>query len=243
MKKSETKNISQDFPMRINKYLALRGDTTRLGADALIRSGRVTINGKKAELGSKVTKESDVVVITGAQKYKTYIAYNKPIGIVTVNPHKGEQAIKDVAGVPRGLFPVGRLDKDSRGLIILTNDGRITKRLLEPQFAHEKEYVVTIEGVYDDAFLKKMMHGVAIGDYITKPCKTKRLAKDRFSIILTEGKNRQIRRMCQALGAKVIDLERVRIINIPLGNLSPNKHRVITGEERTVFLSHLGVYS
>lgn len=241
MKKSEENKKLLLFPVRANKYLADRGYATRLGADDLIRAGRVTINGKKAVLGSKIMKETDSVVVTGTRKNYRYFAYNKPVGIVTVSPQKGEEAIKDVAGLPKGIFPIGRLDKDSHGLLLLTDDGRITKRLLEPQFEHEKEYEVSTDRPYDDSFIKKITRGVDIGGYVTKPCRARRLSRSRFSIILTEGKNRQIRRMCQALGYTVRELIRVRIMNIELGTLPAGTHRELKGKELAILLKSLGI--
>lgn len=213
--------------MRINKYLADKKVATRRGADELIKQKKVFINGKLAELGSKVS-ESDKVEVRGAEKkeYK-YFAYNKPIGIETNSPREN-------------LFPLGRLDKASHGLLILTNDGRITDALLNPKFSHEKEYVVKTSNKLRSSFKQKMEAGVNIEGYLTKKCKVKILNDFAFRITLTEGKKHQIRRMCSALFQEVADLKRERIMNIKLGNLKPGALREIKGEELTIFLESIG---
>ena len=223
--------------------------STRRGADELIKNKKVFINGKLAILGSKVN-ETDIVEVRGIKtKEYVYFAYNKPIGIETSSPKEG-------------LFPLGRLDKNSHGLIILTNDGRITDQLLNPKYFHEKEYVVKTSNKLRSNFKQKMEAGVNLdpvrsrsprGDrstpvfgraasngvegYITKPCKVSIVNNFTFRIILTEGKKHQIRRMCSNLFQEVADLKRERIMNIKLGNLKPNSSREIKGEELDVFLS------
>ncbi len=228
--------------IRINKYLADKGYATRRGADDIISKGLVTINGKKAVLGDKVT-DTDVVVINQKRKPNQYVylAYNKPQGVVTTNAQGEEKEIIDAVRYRTRVFPVGRLDKDSHGLIILTNDGRITDRLLNPDKHHEKEYVVTVNKKYTPAFIKHMTEGVDIGDYVTRPTKVKRLKDTTFSITLTEGKNRQIRRMTEKLGYTVTDLKRVRIQNILLNNVKPGQYREIIDDERETFLTSLGL--
>ncbi len=211
---------------RINKYLALQKISTRRGADELIKNKKVFINGKLALLGSKV-KDTDKVEIRGAEeKEYVYYAYNKPIGIETISPRED-------------LFPLGRLDKNSHGLLILTNDGRITDKLLNPEFAHEKEYLVKTKEKLRSNFKAKMESGVNIEGYLTKPCKIKIVNENTFRIILTEGKKHQIRRMCANLFQEVGDLKRERIMNIKLGNLKPKTMREIKGEELTTFLNYL----
>lgn len=209
--------------IRINKYLALKKISTRRGADLLIKEKKVFINKKLAVLGSQVN-ETDVVEVKGAKptEYK-YFAYNKPIGIETDSPKKD-------------LFPLGRLDKNSHGLLILTNDGRITDQLLNPKYFHEKEYVVRTKEKLRSNFKQKMEAGVDIEGYKTKPCKIKILGENTFKVILTEGKKHQIRRMCSNLFQEVADLKRERIMNIKLGNLKPNATRQITGKELELFL-------
>lgn len=226
------------FPMRINKYLAHKQYCTRREADALIEAGKVRINGKPAKLGDKVQEKDDVQVLFRVKKYR-YFAYNKPRGIITHSPGEDEKDIRQ--SVPlAGVFPIGRLDKDSSGLIILTDDGRITDKLLNPDFSHDKEYIVTTKEDLADSFKTKMESGVNIEGYITKPCTIKIMGKKRFSITLTEGKKHQIRRMCAALGLAVASLHRVRIMNIQLSGLEVGKHRPILGQECATFLKSLG---
>ena len=231
--------------MRINKYLADKKISTRRGADELIKNKKVFINGKLAELGSQVS-EKDIVEVKGApiKEYK-YFAYNKPIGIETESVSRLNLD---------NVFPLGRLDKASHGLLILTNDGRITDSLLNPKYIHEKEYLVKTKEKLRSNFKTKMEAGVPIRDgntlralgvsngarnYITKPCKVTILNKNTFRVILTEGKKHQIRRMCSALFQEIADLKRERIMNIKLGNLKPNARREIKGEELKTFLKSL----
>lgn len=261
--------------LRINKYLADEQYASRRGADELIRQGRVFLNGRLAVLGDTV-KEGDKVEVkslgesigsknndsrkTGANQTSedlVYFAYNKPIGVLTHSAQKDEIDIrgmlekmsdktflKNVAGGK--LFPVGRLDKDSHGLIIMTNDGRITGKLLDPEEKHEKEYVVETKNRLTDNFSSRMEKGVVIEDgngkrFKTKPCVVTIVGDKKFNIILTEGKKRQIRRMCEALGNEVVNLKRVRIMSIELGHTPENSLRKIKGEELRVFLKELGV--
>jgi 23S rRNA pseudouridine2604 synthase len=237
-KSSETSNSSL-FPMRINKYLALKKHSTRRGADELIKKKQVFINGRLAVLGDKVTEKDDVEVrFRGKQKPYMYIAYNKPKGIITHSAQKGEKEIKHVVSL-KDVFPIGRLDKDSHGLIILTNDGRITERLLGPKQKHEKEYLVTTKDKLRSSFKAKMEAGVKIEKEHTDRCKVQILNENKFKVILTEGKKHQIRRMCVALFQEVEDLERIRIMNIKLGDLPVGSHREIEGEELRAFLHSL----
>jgi len=234
-------SMTDKYPMRINKYLALKNHSTRRGADELIEKNQVLINGRYAVLGDKVV-ESDVVEVRRNKKVLEYVyyAYNKPMGIATLAPKQGEKGIKESIDL-KNVFPIGRLDKNSHGLIILSNDGRVTDRLLNPKHAHDKEYLVEVKTKLRNNFKDKMESGVDIGDYITKPCEIKILDDNRFSIILTEGKKHQIRRMCDALFAEVKDLKRTRIMNITLGKLSPNSYREIKGEELDLFLKSLSL--
>lgn len=216
--------------MRINKYLALKKISTRRGADELVKEKKVFINGKLAILGSKVN-ETDKVKIKGTKpKEYVYFAYNKPIGIETGSPKEG-------------LFPLGRLDKNSHGLLILTNDGRITDQLLNPKYFHEKEYIVKTSNKLRSSFKNKIEAGVNIEGYKTKKCKVQIINNFTFRITLTEGKKHQIRRMCSALFQEVADLKRERIMNIKLGNLKPNALREIKDEELVVFLKSLQLIS
>lgn len=233
-------------PVRINKHLAERGLASRREADALISAGQVLVNGKPAQLGQKITF-SDKVEIVGKQKEKQYIAYYKARGIITHSPAEGEIDIevqlKNDHGLT-GLHPVGRLDKDSEGLIILSNDGLITGPLLDPEAKHEKEYEVTVDKDINPPFLKRMASGVEIEGYLTKPAKAelkKGANKKCFLLTITEGKKHQIRRMCAALGYQVQSLKRIRIANIELKGLKANKYRNITGGELKDFLQELGM--
>ncbi len=231
------------YPVRINKYLALVGEETRRGADPLVKAGLVLINGKRAEPGQWVNEGDRVEVKRKAPKRYAYFAYNKPFGIITHSPQEGERDIKQVtrkSAMPPDVFPLGRLDKNSHGLIILTNDGRITDRLLHPSYEHEKEYVVKVQNKLQGNFKRVMERGVDIEGYVTKPCTVKVLDDHTFSIRLTEGKKHQIRRMVVALKNDVANLKRTRIMNVELGRLAPGASRPIEGEELATFLRSLG---
>lgn len=222
--------------------MAQVGLTTRRGADELIKKGEVFVNGKVAVLGQKVTPNDEIEIRTYSPNVPyVYFAYNKPTGIVTVNPGSGEKDILSTTNFPTKVFPVGRLDKDSHGLIIMTNDGRVTSHLLDPDKDHEKEYVVQTDSDYNEFFLEKLSRGVKFETYTSKPCKTKYLSPDTFSIVLTEGKNRQIRRMVSVFRHFVKDLKRVRIENIKLGPLKEGKFRAIEGKELDTFLKKIGI--
>lgn len=227
------------YPMRINKYLALKKHSTRRGADELIKEKKVFINGRLAVLGDKVTEADQVEVrFRGKQKPYIYIAYNKPKGVVTHSAQDNEKEIKQVVAI-KDIFPVGRLDKDSHGLIILTNDGRITERLLGPNHFHEKEYLVKTKNDLRANFKEKMERGVKIDNDMTAPCKVQIINGRTFKVVLTEGKKHQIRRMCVALFQEVEDLKRIRIMNIELGSLATGAHREIKNEELQEFLHSL----
>lgn len=232
------------YPMRINKYLAYKGVATRREVDALIEKKLVTINGRLAKLGDKVSETDKVEVKQkGKPKKLVYFAYNKPVGVVTHSADPGDEEIKDVIDLidKKGVFPIGRLDKRSHGLIILTNDGRITDRLLNPERAHEKEYVVKTKDKLRGSFKDKMEAGVQIESEKTKPCKVKILGEKSFAITLTEGKHHQIRRMVTALFNEVTDLKRTRIMNVELRGLASNEYREIQGEELKALLASLGL--
>jgi 23S rRNA pseudouridine2604 synthase len=233
--------MEEKYPMRINKYLALKNHSTRRGADVLIEKHLVLINGRFAELGDKVMP-TDVVEVRQNKKALNYeyYAYYKPRGIVTLAPIGGQKDIKSTANL-KDMFPVGRLDKESEGLLIMTNDGRITDRLLNPIHTHDKEYVVTTKQKLRNNFKEKMEAGVDIGDTVTRPAHVNILSENKFSVTLTEGKKHQIRRMCDALFAEVDTLKRTRIMNITLGKISPNGYRKIEGEELSIFLKSLGL--
>jgi len=244
MKERKTKILPQKdvYPMRINKYLAHKGVATRTGVDDLITHQKVLINGQIAKLGDKVSL-TDKVEVRGVHTKKelVYLAFNKPKGVVSTNAVGTEEEIISKLKLDTKVFPVGRLDKESHGLIMLTNDGRITDRLLNPQFNHEKEYEVEVDRKYTPAFLKHMQSGVDIGECITRKALVKKIDDKKFNITLTEGKNRQIRRMTEKLGYTVRDLKRIRVQNIKIENVKPNSYRKITGEELGVFLKSIGL--
>jgi 23S rRNA pseudouridine2604 synthase len=232
------------YPARINKYLAFKNICTRRKADDLIVQGKVKINGQIAKLGDKVNSEDEVEVLKGenSEKDLIYLAYNKPQGIITHSPQEGEVDIQGVLKFTKEIFPIGRLDKDSQGLIILTNDGRITDKLLNPKYYHEKEYMVSVDKKIVPRFLSLITAGVKLdGGYVTKACKIKKINQFTFSIILTEGKKHQIRRMCAALGYNIVALIRTRVVNIRLNDLETGRYRKIKGEELKEFLATLGI--
>jgi 23S rRNA pseudouridine2604 synthase len=232
-------------PIRINKYLADQKIASRREADALIESGKILINGKPAALGAKVS-EGDKVEVLGLNKKNQYLAYYKGRGVITHSPSAEETDIamrlKRDYGLT-GLSPLGRLDKDSEGLIILSNDGRLTGPLLDPEAGHEKEYEVTVDKAVTGMFVKLMSLGVDIEGYKTKLAKVVAHPRNdkRFNLIITEGKKHQIRRMCAALGYQVETLKRVRIMNIELGTLKPNQFRKIAGSELKELMTTLGL--
>lgn len=234
----------EGYPMRINKYLAHQGISTRRGADELIAKKKVLVNGRIAVLGDKV-EETDKVELAGTipNRNFVYFAYNKPVGVITHSPQLGEKDIKQsVKGKDMSdVFPIGRLDKDSSGLIILTNDGRVTDRLLNPEYDHDKEYKVRTQDPLRDSFRKTMEAGVDIEGYLTAPCQVRKTGPNSFNITLTEGKKHQIRRMVVAMHNQVTGLERTRILNILLDDLKPGSWREIKGEELATFLSKIGM--
>ena len=222
--------------MRINKYLSEAGVCSRREADRLIKEGRVTINGILALLGS-ILSEGDELRVDGSlikgNTKKVLIAFNKPKGIVctTADPKSKDVNIVEYINYPERIFPVGRLDKDSEGLILLSNDGDLSNRIMKARNYHEKEYEVEVDKPFDDEFLKKMSEGVPILDTVTRKCKLRRTGKTSFNIILTQGLNRQIRRMCEYFGYRVVKLKRIRIMNIKLGSLKSGTYRNITEVE------------
>ncbi|MDH6352862.1 MULTISPECIES: 23S rRNA pseudouridine(2604) synthase RluF [Brevibacillus] len=220
--------------MRINKFISETGICSRREADKLIDAKRVTINGLVAELGSTVSPGDDVRIDgnpLGAKKKHVYIALNKPVGITCTTELHVKGNIVDFVNHPERIFPIGRLDKDSQGLILLTNDGDIVNKILRAENNHEKEYIVTVDKPVTATFLHGMANGVRILGTVTKPCKVTKVNERVFNIVLTQGLNRQIRRMCQAFGYQVRQLQRVRIMNIRLGNLKIGQWRNLTSEE------------
>lgn len=220
--------------MRINKFISETGFCSRREADKLIEAKRVTINGVLAELGSVANPGDDVRIDgnpIGAKKKAVYIALNKPVGITSTTELHVKGNIVDFVNHPERIFPIGRLDKDSQGLILLTNDGDIVNKILRAENNHEKEYIVTVDKPITPQFLQGMAGGVRILGTTTKPCKVNRISDRVFQIILTQGLNRQIRRMCQAFGYQVRQLQRIRIMNITLGNLKIGQWRNLTNQE------------
>ena len=222
--------------VRINKYLSEAGVCSRRGADRLIEEGRVSVNGTLAFLGSVVNEDDEVRLdgeLVSKKTDKILITFNKPRGIVctTADPKSKDINIIEYINYPERIFPVGRLDKDSEGLILLSNDGDLSNKIMKARNFHEKEYEVEVEKPFDDEFLKKMSEGVPILDTVTRKCRLKRTGKTTFNIILTQGLNRQIRRMCEYFGYKVVRLKRIRIMNIKLGNLKSGTYRNVTNAE------------
>jgi 23S rRNA pseudouridine2604 synthase len=220
--------------MRLNKFISETGACSRREADAWISAGRVTVNGKQAVLGTQVSA-SDVVELDGrplsARRRDVYIAFNKPSGITCTTERHVADNIVDFIGHRERIFPIGRLDKDSEGLILLTNNGDIVNEILRVEHGHEKEYLVRVERPVTPTFLAMMAAGVKIAGVRTKPCVVNKTGPDTFRIVLTQGLNRQIRRMCSALGFRVQRLQRLRIMHIRLGTLPPGHWRDLTDAE------------
>lgn len=222
--------------IRLNKFISDKGVCSRREADQLIEQGKVLVNGVPAVTGIKVNPEDRISVngkILSSGKKKVYIALNKPVGIVSTTEHKVKDNIVDFINYRDRIFPIGRLDKPSEGLILLTNDGDIVNKILRAGNNHEKEYLVWTDREITQSFLEIMSSGVNILGRKTKPCKIYKEDKNKFRIILTEGLNRQIRRMCEKLGYRVLRLKRIRIMNINLGNLKPGRWRYLTANELT----------
>ena len=222
--------------MRLNKFISESGKASRRGADKLIEEGRVKINDRKAKIGDQV-KPGDEVMVNGQRirlaRNNVYLALNKPVGITCTTEKNVKGNIVDLVNHPLRVFNIGRLDKDSDGLILLTNDGDIVNEILRAENNHEKEYIVSVDKPITPEFVEKMSKGVRILGTKTLPCKVEQLSKYEFKIILTQGLNRQIRRMCEALGYEVYRLQRVRIMNIHLGNLPVGQWRDLTKKEKT----------
>jgi 23S rRNA pseudouridine2604 synthase len=236
-KNSIIKHTDAQADIRINKYLSDKGLCSRREADRLIAQGRVRINGKVAEMGSRVAA-GDVVELNGKRisselETRIYMAFNKPVGITCTTDRSIRGNIVDYINYPQRIFHVGRLDKDSEGLILMTNDGDIVNKILRASNNHEKEYIVTVDRPVTDEFLKGMSSGVPVLGTMTNPCTVERRSKNVFRIILTQGLNRQIRRMCSYFGFKVVRLKRIRIMNIKLGDLPVGKWRYLTETELT----------
>lgn len=229
--------------IRINKFFTEHGICSRREADRLIESGVITINGRVARLGDQVTF-TDVIAREGQViswgKPHLYLKYHKPIGVTTTTePHITRNIIEEIGHQER-IFPIGRLDKDSSGLILLTNDGNIVNEILRTEFGHEREYLVQVDHPFDQVFLDRMAAGVVVLGSRTRPCRMMRAGRDQFRIILTEGRNRQIRRMCQTLGYRVVKLHRTRIMHITIEGLEVSEWRELSSEERDQLLIAVG---
>jgi len=220
--------------IRINKFLSESGFCSRREADKLLEEGRITINGVVPEMGTKVSPEDEVRVDGRLVREKTekpiYLAFNKPVGIECTTNQNVRDNIVDYINYPKRIFPIGRLDKASEGLIFMTNDGDIVNKILRARNNHEKEYIVTVNRPITDRFIERMSNGIPILDTITRKCKVEQISKYVFKIILTQGLNRQIRRMCEYLGYEVTALKRIRIINISL-DIPTGRYRNLTDGE------------
>lgn len=226
--------LQKTEPVRLNKYLSEAGVCSRREADRLIESGRVTVDGQRAQTGMKITPGQVVRVgkkTVSRQDDMIVLAVNKPRGIVCTEEKREKNSIVRFLDYPVRVTYAGRLDKDSRGLLLMTNNGDIIDRMMRGANRHEKEYKVTVDKEITEEFLKKMSEGVPILDTVTRPCRVSRIGKYTFSIVLTQGLNRQIRRMCEALGYEVKDLVRVRVMNIRLGSLKEGQYRKLSDEE------------
>lgn len=226
---------------RINKFLSEAGYCSRRHADTLIEQGRITVNGELPEMGTKISEQDEVRVngelVSASKKANIYLAFHKPVGIVCTTDTSEKYNIIDYINYPSRIFPIGRLDKMSEGLILLTDDGDIVNKILRASNSHEKEYIVTVDRLLTPDFIERMSSGIPILDRITLPCEVEQISKYVFRIVLQQGLNRQIRRMCEYLGYRVKRLKRVRIMHIDL-DISKGKYRDLTKEELTE-LNHL----
>jgi len=221
--------------VRINKFLSDSGVCSRRGADRMIEDRRVTVNGTVATIGMYISEGADIRVDgkrIGSAPKMILIAVNKPKGIVCTTKDTEKNNIVNFVNYKERIYPIGRLDKDSEGLILMTNDGNIVNKMMRSRYGHEKEYVVTVHKTITKTFIEKMRSGVPILGTVTKECFVERIGNKKFRIILTQGMNRQIRRMCEHLGYDVISLKRVRILNIELGDLKEGEYRNVTKEEK-----------
>ena len=228
--------------MRLQKFISRAGYCSRRHAEELILNGKVTVNGQiVTQLGTKIDPEIDKVEVEGTPVFPdenlVYIALNKPKGYVTSCSHPGEKIVLELVNIPQRIYPVGRLDKDSTGLLLLTNDGKLHLKLTHPSFDHEKEYLVTVARPIPDGALKAIESGLKILGTRTRPARIKKISDIRFKIILKEGRNRQIRRMVRKVGSRVTDLKRIRIANIRLGNLPEGKWRYLDVNEKKLLIS------
>ncbi|MBE5969497.1 MAG: 23S rRNA pseudouridine(2604) synthase RluF [Lachnospiraceae bacterium] len=234
LKKDLIEKFDESSQIRLNKFMSDAGFCSRREADRLIEAGEVLVDGKAAVMGQKIFVSQKVECrgkVIKRDEELILLALNKPVGIECTTDETNPDNIVDFVGYPKRIYPVGRLDKNSEGLILLTNDGAIVNKILKAVNYHEKEYVVRVNKPITDDFIKKMSSGVKILDTITRKCKVTKVNKDTFNIVLTQGLNRQIRRMCEALGYKVLKLKRIRIINILLDNIPVGKYKEIKKSE------------
>jgi pseudouridine synthase len=231
--------------MRLQKFLSAAGVCSRRKGEEYIKAGRVAVNNRiVVELGTKVDPAADLVQVDGnpvqsSSQPLIYIALNKPRGYVTSCSHPGEKIVLDLVDIPRRVYPVGRLDKDSTGLLLLTNDGRLHHKLSHPSFDHEKEYDVTVAKPISDGALRKMAEGLPLMETQTRPARVHRISARRFRMVLQEGKNRQVRRMVRKVGNQVTGLKRIRVANIKLGRLAPGAWRHLNEKEQRELLKIL----
>ena len=232
--------------IRLQKYLSEQGICSRRQAEKLIVDGKIFVNDEPATiLGTKIDPEIDTVSVNNnvikQRKNLIYIAINKPVGIVTSCFQPGSKTIVELVKIKERIYPVGRLDKESSGLLLMTNDGVLAYRLSHPSFAHEKEYVVTVEKRIMEGALEKLRRGMTIDGVKTQPAKVSKISDRKFKIILTEGRNRQIRKMCSKIGNEVVKLKRIRIENIKLGNLKPGEWKPLTSAEKNELFTRAGI--
>lgn len=228
--------------VRLNKFLVDAGVCSRREADRLIEAGKVKVNGAPAVLGQKVLPTDHVRVLgrtAHIKRERVYLAYHKPVGVICTSDPTARDNIIEAVGYPDRVFHIGRLDVASSGLILLTNDGGIVNKILRAEGKHEKEYIVRVERPITAAFVERMQKGVMLDGQKTLPAKVARMGADIFSLTLVEGRNRQIRRMCEALGFKTVSLKRIRVMHITLDNLPPGKWRMLTDEERQKLLARV----
>ena len=223
-------------PVRLNKFMADCGHCSRREADRLIETGKVSVNGKVAEMGMRVTDDDKVMVdgkVLKREEKTILLIFNKPPGITCTAAKDDETNVVDYINYPKRVYPIGRLDKYSEGLLLLTNRGDLVNGIMRSRYGHEKEYIVTVDRVVDDNLLRKLSSGVYLKelDVTTKPCKCQKVARNKFSMIITQGLNRQIRRMCEECGCRVMKLKRVRILDIELGDLPVGEYREATEKE------------
>ena len=232
--------------MRINKYLADSGFCSRRKADKLIQAGKITVNGELAKLGSQIEPGDDVLldgspIFIKEKKRDIIIAFHKPVGVICTFDPASHNTLSDWIDVGERIFHVGRLDVASSGLLLLTNNGDVSEAITHPRGNHEKEYVVNVEKPVTRQFLDAMRRGVKLEDGPTKPARARKTGESRFELVLTEGRNRQIRRMCEKLGFKVKKLKRIRVMNVKLGDLGEGNWRLLTKNERRALLNELGL--